>query len=94
MADGGLIHIFGELSLARSWNANGPNAISFPEIEAWCRLMRVPLEPRHIRVILAIDGAWMAAYYEKQKRATNTGSTLPAVSSVPLTPALMDAMMG
>lgn len=50
---------FNRLSKQRSWHANGPNPITFAEIEAYCRVMRLPLEPRHISILLAMDAVWL-----------------------------------
>ena len=50
---------FQRLSRARSYGAAGPNPIGFPEIEAWMRLTRTPLEPHHVEVIEAMDAVWL-----------------------------------
>ncbi len=83
---------FMQLSGARTFNAVGPNPISFTEIEAHCRLMRLPLEPRHIEVVLAMDQAWLDHAYAKTRRAPDGVKTLPPVSKQPLSAALFDAM--
>lgn len=57
---------FMALSRARSSGPHGPNPISFVEIEAWCRLMRVPLEPHHVQAIAAMDQAWLQHCYKRR----------------------------
>ena len=93
-----LVEVFAELSVTRSWHANGPDPISFAEIEAWCRLMRVPLSPRHVRIILAMDKTWCNSFYEKKSRTSNADGTAapasPPISQHPLTVELLDAMLG
>lgn len=50
---------FLDLGQARSRNQGLPNPIGYAEIDAYCRLMRIPLEPHHIRAITALDAAWL-----------------------------------
>lgn len=79
---------FLELAAARSYHAGGPNPISFAEIEAWARLKRWPLEPRHVEAIRALDAAWLAhihRQFEKQR------PTKPAKS---FSPGAFDAVFG
>lgn len=77
------------LSRARSYGSAGPEAIRFSEIEAWVRLMRVPLEPRHVDILTAMDAAWLDACGAKV--ATPAAPTRP---SGPLSPAMFDAVFG
>lgn len=74
---------FRELASARSWHAHGPNPIPFAEIEAWARLMRWPLEPRHVAILRAMDLAWMEAVMVPRD------SRRPSAT---LTPELFDVM--
>ena len=53
------LSLFGEISAARTYHAHGPNPISFAEIEAFARLHRWPLCAHHVRIIKAIDDAWL-----------------------------------
>jgi hypothetical protein len=46
---------FLQLDAARTFHAAGPNPIGFAEIEAWARLMRMPLEPHHVRALRTMD---------------------------------------
>ena len=76
-----LWNAFTELAAARTYGFSGPNPIAWAEIEAWARLMRWPLEPRHVRVIRALDQAWMA----------HGGKGAPTRPTRPLTPEAFDA---
>ncbi|MAZ27996.1 MAG: hypothetical protein CL868_13090 [Cytophagaceae bacterium] len=76
---------FMALSRARTCGPGGANPISFPEILAWARLMRVPLEPHHVEILTAMDQVWLQDFYGKA-----TGKP-PAT---PLTAAAFDAWHG
>lgn len=85
---------FCDLAGTRTWYAHGPNPITFAEIEAWCRVMREPLQPHHVEVIRALDAAWLehargqlATPEKDRKRAVR------APSGQELTPALFDAVL-
>lgn len=85
----GLWQAFVALSGARRCGSAGPEAIRFSEIEAWARLKRVPLKPRHVDFVTAMDAAWLEA----------CGTTLatpatPTRPSGPLSPAMFDAVFG
>lgn len=85
-----LWNAFNELSRQRTWHTHGPNPISYAEAEAYCRLMRLPLEPRHVEVLMDMDRAWLDHVMATMKPPT--GKPRRHVSKQPLTPALMDAM--
>lgn len=90
-----LMQVFRRLSHARSFGAHGPNPISFTDIDAWCRLMRVPLQPAHVAIICAMDRAFMEAWCSKRDAGQADGAkTLPPISQQPLNAALLDAVMG
>ncbi|WP_166486329.1 phage tail assembly chaperone [Cereibacter sphaeroides] len=82
---------FWQLSRCRTFHAAGPNPIAWTEIEAWARLMRTPLEPHHVRILAALDDAWLDHLYANRG---GTGQAVQAQSSHPLTPELLDAMFG
>lgn len=84
---------FLHLSAARSVTMAGPNAIRFSEIEAYARLMRMPLAPHHVEVILALDAEWLNHAYAKAK-APEGVKTLPPLSKTPLSAGMLDAMFG
>ncbi len=88
-----LWNAFQQLSRTRTCHAAGPNPIQPSEIDAYCRLMRLPLEPRHVSILLAMDAAWLDHAYTRTK-APEGVKTLPPVSKAPLSAALLDAVMG
>lgn len=82
---------FMSLSRARSCGPVGPNPITYPEIEAYTRLMRLPLEPQHVEAIAALDGVWLDRAY----RAANVPpgvKVLPPASEHALTPEMFDLL--
>ena len=90
-----LWNAFLALSGTRRHNGTGPEAITFGEIEAWCRLMRVPLQPRHVRIIVALDRVWLQhAFNEASTPVPDGVKTLPPVSAHPLTADLFDVVVG
>lgn len=50
---------FNDLSATRSVGFGGPNPIAPSEIESYFRLMRWPVEPRHIDIVLAMDRTYL-----------------------------------
>lgn len=86
-----LWNAFWQLSRCRTLHAAGPNPIGWAEIEAWARLMRVPLEPRHVEILAAMDDVWLDHAYAARGIG---GQSHVARSSEPLTPELLDAMFG
>lgn len=87
-----LWNAFNQLSRARTWHAHGPNPITFPEIEAFCRLTRLPLEPRHVAILREMDQAWLTSTLAQVGKPQ--GQTIGPVSKHALTPALLDLMFG
>lgn len=93
--EGGLIlwNGFAVLSRARRVGPGGPEGIPYSEIRAWGELMAIPLEPRHVAIICAMDSVWL----ENARSLPPTPSgvkPLPPVSKHPLSAALLDAMTG
>lgn len=86
-----LMQVFGQLAASRSWHSNGPNPISFADIEAYCRLMRLPLRPDHISIIQALDHIWTEDFYQKRNKGA---AAAPMVSNTPLSAGLFDALTG
>ncbi len=89
-----LLDAFNALSRARSYNAAGPNPISWADMQAWCRLARIPFQPRHIEIIMALDQVWLDDAWRTDKQAPEGVKTLPPVSQQPISAALLDAMFG
>lgn len=93
---------FLDLTRTRSWQKHGPDPITQQEIEAWCRLNRLPLTARHIAVIRQMDDAYVSDARGKliARTAGATDSApqgvplLPRLSKHPLTTELLDAMLG
>ncbi|WP_306752094.1 phage tail assembly chaperone [Paracoccus actinidiae] len=85
---------FGALSRARSYNPHGPNPITWEALAAWSQLMRVPVEPRHADIIMALDAVWIKDAYRTDKQAPEGVKTLPPMSQHPINAALLDAMLG
>lgn len=75
---------FAALSEARQWHTHGPQAISFPEVEAWARTHRTPLEAHHVDAIRAMDQVWLA----------DARKDKPAAPAANFTEDVFDAMFG
>lgn len=86
---------FSDLSQARTWHGHGANPISYPDIEAYCRIMRLPLEPHHVKTLMAMDRVWLAHVSAQMVRGGKDGvKRLAPASKHKLTPQLMDALLG
>lgn len=68
---------FVALSRTRTGSGVGPNPISYSEIEAWCRLFRMPLQPHHVEILVAMDQAWLRR--GKVKKSAITVAAFDAV---------------
>lgn len=88
-----LWNAFQGLTATRTYHPAGPNPIQPSEIAAWCHLHRLPLAPRHVEILLAMDQAWLDHAYAAVKRPEGV-KALPPVSKTPLTAGLLDAMLG
>jgi hypothetical protein len=84
---------FLDLCRTRTSNGYGPNPISHTEIEAYARLYRWPLEPRHVDLILAMDRVWMDKARAAGTRASGAGVAQQAEGQ-PCTPEAFDAVFG
>lgn len=89
-----LWNAFQQISATRTYHAAGPNPIQPSEIEAFCRMMRLPFEPRHLRIIMAMDQAWLDRAYAVTKAPVAGVKILPPVSKQPLNAALADLVLG
>ena len=87
---------FGDLSRARGMGAMAPNPITLPEIEAWCRLNRTPLQPRHVEIIRAMDEAFLEHFANASKGDTTADGVrkIAPRSQQAISPALFDAALG
>jgi hypothetical protein len=82
---------FNDLCRTRTSNGYGPNPISFAEIEAYARLYRWPLEPRHVELILDMDRTWLE-WARTAGSPSGGGKAPPRSSGQPMTPAAFDAV--
>lgn len=73
---------FQRLSLTRGMGPRGPLPISFAEIEAYTRLMRMPLEPDHVRTILAMDEVLLEALRKRGASAPSGAISAMAFDAV------------
>ncbi|AYF02626.1 hypothetical protein PY32053_03041 [Paracoccus yeei] len=88
-----LWNAFQGISATRTYHAGAPNPIQPSEIAAWCQLMRLPLAPHHVDVLLAMDQVWLDVAYAAARRPEGVQALAP-VSQTPLSAALLDAMFG
>lgn len=85
---------FLDLHRARSFHAAGPNPISHSEILAYAQLMRWPIEPRHVAIIIAMDATYLECRMKPSAEAPEGVKTLPPVSTAPISGGMFDAMFG
>ena len=88
-----LWNAFQRLNATRTYHMAGPNPISFAEIEAFARLMRLPLEPWHVTILMDMDAAWLTQATARAKVPEGV-KALPPISKQPLNAALLDVVMG
>lgn len=86
-----LWNAFQRLSATRTYHPAGPNPIQPSEILAWCDLMRLPLAPHHVDIIMAMDRAFLD---HVTSRAPAGVKAMAPVSETPLTAGLLDAILG
>ena len=92
---GPLWDAFLRLSAARSYHQFGGNPISYAEIEAYTRLMGVPLQPHHVRALCAMDAVFLEHFAPGKGAKVPEGvKAVPTRSSHALSPALFDAALG
>ncbi|MDM8167148.1 MAG: hypothetical protein QUV18_14470 [Roseovarius sp.] len=85
--------VFTSLSRTRTIGQAGPNPIQPSEIECWMRLMRLPLEPRHVAILVEMDRIWMQHTYDRG-RVPEGAKALPPRSDQAITPKLFDLAVG
>ena len=85
-----LWHWFGDLHATRQVGYSGPMSITFMEIEAYARLNRLPIEPRHVAILRAMDRSFLEAL---DKTAPPPGvKAAPRVSDRVISTAMFDAI--
>jgi hypothetical protein len=82
---------FVDLSATRTYHATGPSPIGYAEIEAYARLMRWPLEPRHVQLIRALDTVWLT---HARRQQDGPAKPTPRSSGQTVNPAAFDAVFG
>jgi hypothetical protein len=59
---------FKQLNETRGNNGYSPNPLSFLEIEAWCRLMKISLSSFDVECLMALDQEFLISYANQIKR--------------------------
>lgn len=85
---------FCDLHATRTYHFAGPNPISYQEIEAYARLQRWPLEPRHVALIRALDAVYLDHANKRAAPLPDGVKALPPVSKTPISAGVVDAMFG
>ncbi|WP_395774062.1 hypothetical protein [Agrobacterium pusense] len=85
---------FMALHKTRQAGVNGPQPITYAEIVAYSHINSLPIEPRHVAILIAMDQAYLETVYKKQPQAPEGVKVLPPVSKAPITAGLFDAMFG
>ncbi|NSX91468.1 phage tail assembly chaperone [Agrobacterium tumefaciens] len=85
---------FMALHKTRQAGMNGPQPISFTEMQSYARLTNQQIEPRHVAILIAMDQAYLETVYRKQPKTPEGVKVLPPVSKAPLTAGLFDAQFG
>lgn len=85
---------FMDLNATRTWHMNGPNSISYADIQAYGHVNRWSLAPHHVDILRAMDAAFSDHYYSQRERERSGMKTAPTISQQELTPELFDAVFG
>ena len=85
---------FSELSATRTYGMSGPNPITHSEIESYGRAARWPIRPDHIRILRAMDSAWLAEVYDRRAKLDDKAKSLPLRSAHSMNAGLFDALFG
>ncbi|CUX12129.1 MULTISPECIES: phage tail assembly chaperone [Agrobacterium tumefaciens complex] len=85
---------FMALHKTRQTGMAGPQPITYAEIMAYSHIYSLPIEPRHVKILVAMDQAYLETVYKKQPQAPEGVKVLPPVSKAPLTAGLFDAQFG
>lgn len=85
---------FMALHKTRQAGMNGPQPITYAEIAAYSRIYSLPIEPRHVAILIAMDQAYLETVYKKQPQAPEGAKVLPPVSSAAISAGTFDAMFG
>lgn len=84
---------FEDLCSSRVWSDVGPGPITYAEIEAYARLMRLPLEPRHVVALKEMDAVFLEHCFRERQRALSRQDDR-AVAPIALSADRFDAVFG
>ena len=59
---------FWELSAKRQYGAGGPSPLSFSDLKAWTGLTGTYVDPLEMKMILAMDSAWLSTVAEESRQ--------------------------
>nr|WP_029924579.1 hypothetical protein [Ochrobactrum sp. UNC390CL2Tsu3S39] len=82
---------FMDLNASRTWHMNGPNPITYVDIEAYGRINRWSLAAHHVAILRAMDAAYVEDFYSK--RVTDKEAVAPRPTG-DISPDLFDAVFG
>lgn len=85
---------FIDLHKVRRMGYAAPEPISYAEVISYGEVMRWPIEPRHIGILLTMDRAYLEAYAASRRQAPDGVKSLPFISPTPMTAGMIDAMFG
>jgi len=85
---------FADISMSRGYNQAGPNPLQFSEIAAYSKVSGWPIEPRHVRVLMAMDVVFLEHAYADQRAGRDGVKILPRQSGHAMSTGLFDAMFG
>jgi hypothetical protein len=85
---------FTDLSRARTYGQAGPNPISHADIVSYGHIMRLPIEPRHVAILRAMDETYLEHAYSKKDETPEGVKKLPPRSAHEITTGAFDAMFG
>lgn len=94
LPDGGelLWSWFCDLASTRSLHMAGANPVTVTEIEAYSRMMRMPMAPHHVSMLMAMDRAFLDHANRARDPGPAADASAPKISSRPMTAALFDAL--
>lgn len=83
---------FCDLASTRSLHMAGANPVTISEIEAYVRMMRMPMAPHHVVTLMAMDRAFLDHANRARAPGPQADFRAPPISSRPMTAALFDAI--
>ncbi|WP_246468475.1 phage tail assembly chaperone [Brucella intermedia] len=83
---------FMDLNATRTWHQNGPNPITYADIDVYRRLHRWNLSAHHVAILRAMDTAYVEDFYSK--RLTDKENATAPRPTGEISPDLFDAVFG